>query len=92
MVKEVTITLPSLPPTLGKTVIYFDSGDASNKKVHIKVPSDADGGYGNIPAAYTSDTSNNWANAFRGRGWDGTQYLDGYVSSSIILDIDYITP
>jgi hypothetical protein len=50
-------------------------------------------GYGAVPAAYTgSDSADNWGNAFRGKGWDGTDYGSDEVNSNISLTIDYITP
>jgi hypothetical protein len=68
-------------------------GDVTTPKtITVKVPSGATG-YGTIPGPYTgSDTANNWGNAFRGKGWDGTSYLNGGVNEYITLYIQYNTP
>jgi hypothetical protein len=66
------------------------------KTVTVKVPSGATG-YGTIPAAYDTDTvTENWANAFRGMGWNetsgyGAGYSPGYysVNGYITLNIVY---
>ena len=58
------------------------------KSVTVRVPVGATG-YGPIPATYTSDTTTqNWANAFRGMGWDGSAYMGGTVNGNITLTID----
>jgi hypothetical protein len=49
----------------------------------VIVPSGATG-YGASPVNTTAD---NWGNAFRGKGWDGTDYLTGTVNSDINLTI-----
>jgi hypothetical protein len=83
------LTLGGTPPSVG--VGMFNEVDSA-KTVTVKVPSGATG-YGTIPATYTTDTTtNNWGNAFRGKGWDGTSYLTGSVNSNITLNIQYITP
>jgi len=67
--------------------IFFDN--VSSKSVTVKVPSGATG-YGAIPASYTTDTTtNNWANAFRGKGWNGSYYHSGSVNDNISLRIEY---
>ena len=80
------ITMGSVAPRVGINMISTESG---SKSVTMRVPAGATG-YGSIPATYTTDTTtNNWANAFRGKGWDGTNYLDGTVNSNITLNIVY---
>ena len=75
-----TITLGSKAPTVGVHIFNGTSG----KDVTVQVPADAEG-YGSNP---TNTTDQNWGNAFRGMGWDGTNYLDGGLSG-ITLDIKY---
>jgi hypothetical protein len=79
-----TITLGNTIPTLG--ISMFDVV-SSAKTVTVKVPSSATG-YGTSPANTTTD---NWGNAFRGKGWDGTSYLTGSVNSFITLTIEKVT-
>ncbi|MDR0387854.1 MAG: hypothetical protein LBH57_07420, partial [Treponema sp.] len=55
------------------------------KTVTVKVPSAATG-YGSSP---TNPTDDNWGNAFRGKGWDGTSYSGAEVNSNITLYIQY---
>jgi uncharacterized repeat protein (TIGR02543 family) len=82
-----TITLGAAPPTVG-TNLFSLAGNASNKKtVTVRVPSSASTAYG-VSSFSDSDTAtNNWGNAFKGRGWDGTNYLSGTVAGTITLDI-----
>jgi hypothetical protein len=61
------------------------TGDGGKAAVSVKVPSTALSAYGPVP---TNTTENNWGNAFRGRGWDGTAYLTGTVNSKITLTFD----
>jgi hypothetical protein len=77
---SLTVTLGDTVPTLG-TVIFHDV--TSPKTVTVKVPSGVSG-YGSSPANTTDD---NWGNAFRGKGWDGTDYLGGTVNGNITLTI-----
>jgi hypothetical protein len=79
--------------------VFYDGKMNVPKTVTVKVPSGA-AGYGAIPGTYSgTDYTNNWGNAFRGIGWDGTSYLsDGYDATyyidmgNITLHIQYITP
>ena len=82
-----TITLGAEPPTVG-TGSFILAGHASNKKaVTVRVPSSALETYG-ISLFSDSDTaSDNWGNAFKGKGWDGTSYLSGTVVGTIALSI-----
>jgi hypothetical protein len=79
--KPLTVTLgATTPPSLGTDM--FDSV-SSPKSVTVIVPSGASG-YGTTPA---NDTDDNWGNAFRGKGWDGTNYLGGLVKTNVNLTI-----
>jgi len=73
------ITLGNIVPTVG--INMFDSGGTKN--VTLKIPSDTVKDYG-PPASYWN-SGNSWYNAFRGKGWDGTNYLSGYVNTNISL-------
>ena len=74
-----TITLGATPPTLGQDIF----GEVySGKNVTVWFPIDSAAVYGNVP---TDTVSQNWGNAFRGMGWDGTAYLDGAVNGNIYL-------
>ena len=78
-----TITMGNVAPTVGTRV--FGATSASAKTVTVKVPAMASG----YQASPTNTTANNWGNAFRGRGWDGTNFLDGTVNENIQLTIVY---
>jgi hypothetical protein len=79
-----TVTLGATPPTLG-TEIFFYVDIAKN--VTVQFPFIGFAAYGNVPA----DTEGqNWGNAFRGMGWNGTAYLDGAVNENITLTYDLI--
>jgi hypothetical protein len=80
-----TVTLGSTVPTLGTEMFVTVTG---TKNVTVKVPSGATG-YGSSP---TDTTADNWGNAFRGKGWNGTSYLTGTVNSNIVLTIETYTP
>jgi hypothetical protein len=63
------------------------------KTVSVLVPPGATGyaWFADLPVTYSgSDSTYDWGNAFRGRGWDGTHFLTGLVNSNITLTIDYI--
>jgi hypothetical protein len=79
---SLTLTLGSTPPTLG-TAIF--SGVTAAKTVTVKVPSAALSAYGPSP---TDTTTNNWGNAFRGKGWSSAGGYDtGTVNAAITLAI-----
>jgi hypothetical protein len=86
-----TVSLGAAAPSVGTNMfnyVYYYP-----KTVTILVPNPGSPVYGSIPAAYSgSDTANNWGNAFRGKGWDGSSYLTGTVNSNVTLNIKYITP
>ncbi|MDR2370948.1 MAG: leucine-rich repeat domain-containing protein [Treponema sp.] len=84
---SLTITLgASTAPTLGNSIF---GGITMSKSVTVKVPSSATG-YGTVPFNNSDTTSNNWGNAFRGKGWDGTNYLGSLANSNITLTITYL--
>jgi hypothetical protein len=68
------------PPKLGPEMFYGVSG--GTKTVTVNVPSAALSAYGPVPANTTDD---NWGNAFRGKGWNGSLYLTGTVNGSVSL-------
>ena len=74
-----TVTLGLTTPSVG-TAIF--SGISAAKDVTVWVPAEATG-YTGFPPENT--TSNTWANAFRGRGWNGTSYQNGSVNANINL-------
>jgi hypothetical protein len=87
-----TVTLgSSTAPSLGTEMfIVIDA----LQTVTVMVPLDA-ADWNTIVSGspYTgADTANNWGNAFRGIGWDGTNYLNGTVNSNITLTIETYTP
>jgi hypothetical protein len=77
--QSLIITLGNIVPTVG--INMFISG--GTKTVTLKIPSNTAKDYGQ-PASYWN-TGNSWYNAFRGKGWDGTNYLNGDVNTNIIL-------
>jgi hypothetical protein len=77
------VTLGAVPPKL--EISMFDDITES-KTVTVKVPAAALSAYGSsISGADT--TTQSWANAFRGMGWDGTSYLTGTVNTNITVTI-----
>jgi hypothetical protein len=67
------------------------------KTVTVKVPQDATGYVPTtepettLPVTYSgNDDTEAWGNGFRGRGWDGSDFMDsGYINTYITLTIDY---
>jgi len=80
--KTLTINLGTSVPKLGITLFW--NVDTS-KTVIINVPSGTSG-YGSSPV---DSTSYNWGNAFRGIGWNGSNYQGGIVNTNINLSIVY---
>jgi hypothetical protein len=82
-----TVTLGATPPTVGSNMF---NGISSAKTVTVKVPSGATG-YGTLPLTVSgdSDTSDCWANAFRGKGWTSPSgpYGNGAINTNINLTI-----
>jgi hypothetical protein len=59
------------------------SGVTAAKTVVVKVPQGATS-YGTLPVTVDGGNSiNNWANAFRGKGWDGNAYGTGEINTNI---------
>jgi hypothetical protein len=86
-----TVTLGASPPTLA--VNMFLGITTAEKSVIVKVPSGTTG-YGNpLPITMNgSDNTANWANGFRGRGWDGNDVLTGTANAKIKVTIEADTP
>jgi uncharacterized repeat protein (TIGR02543 family) len=86
-----TMSMGSAAPTLGYSM--FDV----TKTVIVKVPAGATGyspapsPFSGSPITINSGTDTNWANGFRGGGWDGTTWASGggttyiYQSISVII-------
>ena len=78
---SLTITLGNTIPTVGiNTFLYV----TSTKTVKTLVPAGSTG-YGDSPTNTTADI---WGNGFRGKGWNGTNCMNGTVNSNIILTIE----
>jgi hypothetical protein len=80
-----SVSLGSMAPIVGTSL--FDNNNSA-RTVTVTVPSGATG-YGSAP---TDSTTENWGNAFRGKGWDGTNYLTGTVKTNITLQIVNAAP
>jgi len=91
-----TITMGASAPKLG-TYIFFNSTSLENRTVKVKVPCGATG-YSPAASPFTgtsvtvsgTDTTENWANGFRSKGWTGSAFLDslGSTDSTITLIIE----
>jgi hypothetical protein len=83
--QSLTIILGNAVPATGTNLFtYFSSSEDRIKNVTVKVPAAAL----NYGASPTDTTTDNWGNAFRGKGWDGTNYLNGNINENIILTIE----
>ncbi|MCL2043424.1 MAG: hypothetical protein FWG89_04715 [Treponema sp.] len=78
--QALTITLNNSAPFV-LTAIF--SNIHSPKNVTVRIPTGA-AGYGLIPFNNMDTVTNNWGNAFRGRGWNGN-YMSGTVNPNINL-------
>ena len=78
---SLTITLGTTAPIVGANIF---EAVTTIKPVIVMVPITAIS-YGTSPIDVTT---NNWGNAFRGRGWNGSTYLTGTVNTNINLTID----
>jgi hypothetical protein len=84
-----TVYLPAAAPALGIELFY---NMTAPQTVAVKVPVGATG-YGTLPVTCAGvDGTQNWGNAFRGMGWDGTNYLAGTVNANITVTIEEYTP
>ncbi|MCL2705454.1 MAG: InlB B-repeat-containing protein [Spirochaetaceae bacterium] len=89
--KTLTITLGPSAPVLGINI--FSPGQA--KTVNVQIPLGATGytpasnpfNGTTFPVPSADITTLHWGNAFRGKGWDGTNYLTGTVLSNITVNI-----
>jgi len=87
---ELTITMGYNRPTLGSWIFGSSSEE---KTVRVKVPAGATGYSpfaGSSVTVSGTNTTENWANGFRGGGWNGTafaQYGAGYIRQNITLII-----
>jgi len=57
----------------------------TSKNVTVRIPNGATG-YGSGISG-TDITTQSWANAFRGMGWNGTSYGSGTVSTGVTVNI-----
>jgi hypothetical protein len=70
----------------------------NSQTVTVRIPESAKAGYGvpglpDTPYDNSNTSADNWGNAFRGRGWDGTNYGSGYwPNGSILLVFETYTP
>jgi hypothetical protein len=71
------INLGRTAPTLGINIFV---GISTSQTVTVRMPGGGTG-YGTVP----EDSYVNWGNGFRGKGWDGSAYLNGSVNPYIIL-------
>jgi hypothetical protein len=76
-----TLTLGSPAPHVGVDLFEYVNGA---KAVTVSFPAGA-AGYGSTPFDNSDVETNNWGNAFRGKGWDESGYLWGTVNSNISL-------
>ena len=75
-----TVTLGATPPTMGHNIFVDDhSNPGGPRQVTVNIPESAKAAYGvpGLPETNfnNSNQGNNWGNAFRGLGWDGTRYF-----------------
>jgi len=88
---SITITMGSVAPKLGEYMLY--SSITSSKTVKVIVPS---GATGYSPFTGTSvtvsgaNTAVNWANGFRGAGWDGSDFVVSFPSNYINQNISLV--
>jgi hypothetical protein len=81
-----SITLGATRPSPGTEIF----GSITACTVTVRIPASAKAAYDvpNLPGTNFNNsdtTSNNWGNAFRGKGWNGTNYQSGTVNTNITL-------
>ena len=82
-----SITLGSSAPTLGINI--FTTDEITNKNVTVRIPNGVTG-YGSDISG-TDTTTQSWANALRGMGWNGTSYdTAGTVNTGVTVVIEQI--
>ena len=74
---DLTVILGNIVPTMGVNMFLNNLF----RTVFVRMPASATV-YGTVP---TDTTTQNWGNAFRGMGWDGTSYVSGTVNGNITL-------
>jgi hypothetical protein len=81
-----TLTLGSTPPRVADRLF---EGVSVSKTVKVKRPSSASGAYTGYANALDT-TIDNWANAFRGGGWNGTTYgtTPSYVNTNVTVSFE----
>ena len=79
------IYLGVTPPAVG---IDLFSGVPGTKNVTVSSRSGAATAYGVDEYSNSNSTSNNWGNAFRGKGWNGTAYQGGTVNTNVQLNFE----
>ncbi|WP_461246690.1 leucine-rich repeat protein [Treponema sp. R6D11] len=88
--KIVNVTMGTVAPTLGTKIFGTDLSTA--RTITVKVPSETTGYTpftGTLFSVSGTDTTANWANGFRGGGWNGSGFVPGsvYINSGITLII-----
>ena len=68
---SLTITLGATPPTVG-TTIFAGAIQSKPRSVAARIPLTSQMAYGRSSYVNSNTTTQNWGNAFRGRGWDPT--------------------
>jgi hypothetical protein len=85
-----SLTDITLGPTAPKIGVQDFSGITTAKTVTIKIPTGASGYGGTGTYAETTSSTNNftvnWANGFRGAGWDGTNFTPSTSSISSLIN------
>ncbi|GBU28765.1 hypothetical protein R84B8_02327 [Treponema sp. R8-4-B8] len=81
-----TITMGTTAPTLGTSLFRFLS---SSITVTVKVPAGATGytPFTGTTITVSSGNTQNWANGFRGAGWNGSAFVGEYIYQNITLTI-----
>ncbi|MDR2184564.1 MAG: leucine-rich repeat domain-containing protein [Treponema sp.] len=83
--QALTVTLGAARPSVRRDI--FSSVDAA-KDVTVRVPSGALSAYDS--PFDNSGASDNWGNAFRGRGWNGRRYEIDLANTNINLTIEAV--
>jgi hypothetical protein len=87
-----TVELGSAAPTLGTTILYEAANFSTGvRTVTVTIPQGA-AGYPPAGAYSGNDSAVNWANGFRGKGWDGAAFLNDSINTYITLVIAEQTP
>ena len=77
-----TITMGMFPPTLGLDIFFLV---AAPRSVTVKVPASSVNFYGGEAVHdEQTDYTDNWANGFRGAGWDGVTMQDTSCINNVV--------